>query len=347
MGFGALSGIIGGLANVREMGPLVAGIAFAAQCGCRMTAEIGSMRIAEEIDALEAMGLRPIPFVVGTRLIGGLLCVIPGYALTLLTSFFVVERYDPRVLSCGRGNIQSLFCRVLIPTDLVYSTVKATAFCCCGDSDPLLLRLFRLGRASRRGPSVWACGASEPGGGDDAGLLADGNAVGTQTNVRVQRVDGSMTLLNTSAESETRILTRIGIIVVLFVVIAAVFLYLAVNPFARKPHDVISAGHRNTVRRPGRRRRDTGHHARCEDRPSRVGSSIPGGGVRLETDLQPGPTRGLTDAMGIDYRPSNYFGVTGINVIPAKDGRPLQNGMQLKITPTGKLLPTGIDLSAW
>ena len=77
IGLGALSGIIGGWGNVREMAPLVTGVAFASQAGCRMTAEIGSMRIADEIDATEAMGLRSIPFVVGTRLVGGMLCVVP------------------------------------------------------------------------------------------------------------------------------------------------------------------------------------------------------------------------------------------------------------------------------
>ena len=39
--------------------------------------------------------------------------------------------------------------------------------------------------------------------------------------------------------------------------------------------------------------------------------------------------------MEIDYRPSNYFGVTGINVIPAQSGRPLRSGMQISITPKG------------
>ena len=43
-----------------------------------MTSEIGSMRIADQIDALKAMGLRPIPLLVGTRLIGGMPCVVPG-----------------------------------------------------------------------------------------------------------------------------------------------------------------------------------------------------------------------------------------------------------------------------
>lgn len=128
IGFGALSGIIGGLANVREMGPLVAGIAFAAQCGTRMTAEIGSMRIAEEIDATEVMGLRPIPFVVGTRVIGGLLCVVPGYALTLLTSFFISNLMIRGLYHAPGGTYNHYFVQFLSPTDLLYSTIKATVF---------------------------------------------------------------------------------------------------------------------------------------------------------------------------------------------------------------------------
>jgi phospholipid/cholesterol/gamma-HCH transport system permease protein len=128
MGFGALSGIVGGLANVREMGPLVAGIAFAAQCGCRMTAEIGSMRIAEEIDAIEAMGLRPIPFVVGTRFIGGMLCVIPGYALTLLTSFSVSNLMIRGIYHAAGGTYKHYFVEFLSPQDLAYSTMKAVVF---------------------------------------------------------------------------------------------------------------------------------------------------------------------------------------------------------------------------
>jgi phospholipid/cholesterol/gamma-HCH transport system permease protein len=129
LGFGALSGIVGGLANVREMAPLVAGIAFAAQAGCRMTAEIGSMRIAEEIDAVETMGLRPIPFVVGTRLLGGLLIVIPGFALTLLVSFYVSNAMIKIAYSQPGGTYDHYFVQFLSPTDLFYSTIKATVFC--------------------------------------------------------------------------------------------------------------------------------------------------------------------------------------------------------------------------
>jgi phospholipid/cholesterol/gamma-HCH transport system permease protein len=129
LGFGALSGIVGGLANVREMSPLVAGIAFAAQAGCRMTAEIGSMRISEEIDAVEAMGLRPIPFVVGTRFVGGMLIVIPGFLLTLLVSFFISNTMIKVVYSQAAGTYDHYFVQFLSPADLAYSTVKAVTFC--------------------------------------------------------------------------------------------------------------------------------------------------------------------------------------------------------------------------
>ncbi|WP_419538588.1 MlaE family ABC transporter permease [Mycolicibacterium fortuitum] len=129
LGFGALSGIIGGLWNVREMSPLIAGIAFAAQTGSRMTAELGSMRIAEEIDAIEAMGLRPIPYVVGTRLIGGMFIVIPGMLLTLLVSFSVSNAMIKGAYSQPGGTYDHYFVQFLSPTDLAYSTVKAVVFC--------------------------------------------------------------------------------------------------------------------------------------------------------------------------------------------------------------------------
>lgn len=129
LGFGALSGIVGGLANVREMAPLVAGIAFAAQAGCRMTAEIGAMRIAEEIDATEAMGLRALPYVVGARVIGALLIVVPGFALTLLVSFFVSNAMITAFYGAPTGTYQHYFVQFLSPTDLVYSTLKAAIFC--------------------------------------------------------------------------------------------------------------------------------------------------------------------------------------------------------------------------
>ncbi|ODQ93400.1 MlaE family ABC transporter permease [Mycolicibacterium holsaticum] len=129
IGFEGLAGLLGGITAVRVIGPLVAGIAFTAQAGTRMTAEIGAMRISDEIDALDAMGLRPIPFVVGTRLIGGMLCVIPGYLLTLVTTFFVLDTVVTVFHNEPAGTYDHYFVQFLTPTDLTYSLVKAAIYC--------------------------------------------------------------------------------------------------------------------------------------------------------------------------------------------------------------------------
>lgn len=129
LGFGALSGLLSGVGCVREIGPLVGGIAFAAQTGCRMTAEIGAMRIGEEIDAVESMGLRPISFVVGTRLLGGMACVIPGYLLTLIMTFLVMDTVVVKLHNENSGTFNHYFVEFLTPRDLAFSVIKVAVFC--------------------------------------------------------------------------------------------------------------------------------------------------------------------------------------------------------------------------
>ncbi|MGA4790719.1 MlaE family ABC transporter permease [Nocardia sp. AB354] len=129
LGFGALTGIIGSFGNIRVIAPIITGIGFAAQAGCRMTAEIGAMRISEEIDATESMGLRAIPFVVGTRLVGGMLVVLPGYLMALVIAFFTggvivkVFHHQPP------GTYDHYFAQFLSWPDLTASVIKAVTFC--------------------------------------------------------------------------------------------------------------------------------------------------------------------------------------------------------------------------
>ena len=60
-----------------------------------------------------------------------------------------------------------------------------------------------------------------------------------------------------------------------------------------------------------------------------------GGGVQLDTLLNSTPSKGLTDKLGIDYRPINYFGVPGINLIPNTGGGPLRDGSDITLVPAG------------
>ncbi len=129
LGFGALTGIINSFGNIRVVAPIITGIGFAAQAGCRMTAEIGAMRISEEIDATETMGLRAIPFVVGTRLIGGMLVVLPSYLMALVVSFLTGGLIVKLFHEQPEGTYDHYFAQFVSIPDLMASVAKALIFC--------------------------------------------------------------------------------------------------------------------------------------------------------------------------------------------------------------------------
>jgi phospholipid/cholesterol/gamma-HCH transport system permease protein len=57
------------IAFTRELGPLMTGIMLAARIGAAYTAELGTMTVSEEVEAIEAMGLGPLRFLVSPRLL--------------------------------------------------------------------------------------------------------------------------------------------------------------------------------------------------------------------------------------------------------------------------------------
>ncbi|KIA64578.1 MlaE family ABC transporter permease [Nocardia vulneris] len=128
VGMGPLTGFVSAYANTREMAPMVAAIGFAAQAGCRMTAEIGAMRISEEIDALEAIGIRPIPFVVTTRVIAGMITIVPLYLLTLILSYLSCAVVVNVLHGQSSGTYYHYFDAFLQPGDVLASLIKATVF---------------------------------------------------------------------------------------------------------------------------------------------------------------------------------------------------------------------------
>ena len=71
IGAAAFTGFVSAYFNTREIAPLVAGLALSATVGAGFTAQLGSMRINEEIDALEGMGVPSLPYLVTTRIIAG------------------------------------------------------------------------------------------------------------------------------------------------------------------------------------------------------------------------------------------------------------------------------------
>ncbi|KLO42391.1 ABC transporter permease [Mycobacterium nebraskense] len=125
IGVEALTGFVSAYVNVRIIAPLVAGIGLAATIGAGATAQLGAMRINEEIDALEVMGIQSIPYLASTRVIGGVIVVIPLYCIAVLMSFVAARYGTTAVYHQSVGVYDHYFNTFLNPTDLIWSFFQA------------------------------------------------------------------------------------------------------------------------------------------------------------------------------------------------------------------------------
>ena len=128
VGAQSFTGIISSLANTREITPLVAGIAMAAQVGAGYTASLGAMRVSEEIDALEVMGVDSFVYLVSTRLWAALIALIPIYLAALFASYLASQLIVTKFFTLSGGVYQHYFNLFLPPQDLFFSFIKAFFF---------------------------------------------------------------------------------------------------------------------------------------------------------------------------------------------------------------------------
>lgn len=136
-----------------------------------------------------------------------------------------------------------------------------------------------------------------------------------------------------SAEDEARRLLIIGTVFTLCVTLVGLFVVL--NPFAGRPVGQIKVQLVMPYVGQGVK---TGTplllHGVEVGQVTKV-TNLPGGAVKLDTDILSGPTAGLTDAMVVDFRPANYFGVTALNISAGQGGSPLRDGSRITVTPNG------------
>lgn len=128
LGLGPATGIISSLVNTRELAPIMASLAFAMQAGCRFTAQLGAMRIAEEIDALESLAIRPIPFLVTTRLMASVIAVIPLYIACLAVTYLTCQVVANIISGGSIGPYLHYFTMMLSVKDIAYSVLKCVVF---------------------------------------------------------------------------------------------------------------------------------------------------------------------------------------------------------------------------
>jgi phospholipid/cholesterol/gamma-HCH transport system permease protein len=128
IGSSAFTGFISAYFNTREISPLVAGIALSATVGCGFTAQLGAMRISEEVDALEVMGLPSLPFLVTTRMIAGLIAVVPLYVIGLMASYLATREMVTVYFGQSSGTYDYYFHLFLPPQDVLWSFGKVLVF---------------------------------------------------------------------------------------------------------------------------------------------------------------------------------------------------------------------------
>jgi phospholipid/cholesterol/gamma-HCH transport system permease protein len=126
IGIEALVGFFAAYVNPRLVAPLITSIGLAATVGAGATAQLGAMRINEEIDALEVMGIRSIAYLVSTRIVAGVVVVIPLFCLSsILTNVTtrVVVRFG---YGQSVGVYDHYFNTYLQPTDMIWAFVQVT-----------------------------------------------------------------------------------------------------------------------------------------------------------------------------------------------------------------------------
>ncbi len=125
IGIEALTGFLSAFINVRIAAPIVAGIGLAATFGAGVTAQLGAMRINEEIDALESMAIRPISYLVSTRILAGMIAITPLYSIAVILSFIASRFVTVVLFGQSAGLYDHYFYTFLNPVDLLWSFLQA------------------------------------------------------------------------------------------------------------------------------------------------------------------------------------------------------------------------------
>jgi phospholipid/cholesterol/gamma-HCH transport system permease protein len=128
VGAPAYAGVFAAWCDLRELVPLCFGYMMAAKVGTGIVAELGSMRISDEIDALEVMGISGVTFLCATRLLAAWM-VLPFVYLCSIGAGFLASYIAvvDQIGDVSSGGFFLIFWQFQNPPDVLYSLIKAMA----------------------------------------------------------------------------------------------------------------------------------------------------------------------------------------------------------------------------
>ncbi|OBY32371.1 MlaE family ABC transporter permease [Mycolicibacter kumamotonensis] len=127
LGLGPATGLISSFATTRELAPIMIAMAFIAQAGCRFTAQLGAMRINEEVDAMDALAINPVPYLVATRVVASVIAVIPLFLTSLALAYLSCQLVSV-FAGQSKGSYLHYFSLFISGRDVFFATIKAVVF---------------------------------------------------------------------------------------------------------------------------------------------------------------------------------------------------------------------------
>lgn len=127
LGLGPATGLVSSFATTRELAPVMVAMAFIAQAGCRFTAQLGAMRINEEIDAIDAMAINPVSYLVTTRVVASVIAVVPLF-LSALGVAYLASQLVSVTAGQSAGSYLHYFSLFISPRDVLFATIKVVVF---------------------------------------------------------------------------------------------------------------------------------------------------------------------------------------------------------------------------
>ena len=124
----SLMGGIVALSLLREMGPVMTGLMVNARAGSAIAAELGTMRVTEQIDALEVMAINPVQYLVVPRILAGVLVVPLLTAINILVGIIGGYFVGVILLNINSGTFISKMINMVEFSDLVQGMVKSVFF---------------------------------------------------------------------------------------------------------------------------------------------------------------------------------------------------------------------------
>ncbi len=116
------------IAFTRELGPLLTGIMLAARIGASFTAELGTMQVSEEVEAIEAMGISPLRFLVAPRMLA-LFALMPCLAvISSLAAIFATALISNAYFNIAFVYFNDLVLNALLIRDIITGIVKSFLF---------------------------------------------------------------------------------------------------------------------------------------------------------------------------------------------------------------------------